>query len=313
VTVRVYAPASVGNFGVGFDVLGAAVAPIDGSLWGDIVEVDIGPGEGLTLDLTGPYAHELPSDPSDNVVSASWMLFRQRVPSADRTAAHCHVRLHKGLPTSSGLGSSASSIVAALVAFNAAYGEPASQAELLAMAGQLEVGGALDNVAPCLLGGLRLIGMREPVWAEPVPFPSSWLLAVVHPAVQVSTRLARQILPSSVPLVSAVEYWKNLASLVHALHAGDEELARACLHDGLIEPHRAALVPFFDAVRAAAVEAGAFGVNLSGSGPSIFAVTDEPRAASVLEAMADALRSRGIPLDARICRLDMTGSRLLPP
>ncbi len=140
-TVRAFAPASVGNFGVGFDVLGAAVAPVDGSLWGDIVEVDIGPGEGVTLDLTGPFAHELPSDPTQNVVSTSWSLFRRRILSAAPGHCHVHVRLHKGLPTASGLGSSASSIVAALVAFNAAYGDRASQSELLTMAGEIEVGG----------------------------------------------------------------------------------------------------------------------------------------------------------------------------
>lgn len=311
-TVRAYAPASVGNFGVGFDVLGAAIAPIDGSLWGDIVEVDLGPGDGFTLDLTGPFAHELRGDPSDNVVSASWEVFRRRVLNAATAPGRCQVRLHKGLPTASGLGSSASSIVAALVAFNAAHGEPASKGDLLGMAEQVEVGGALDNVAPSLLGGLRLVGMREPLWAEPVPFPASWILAVVHPDVQVSTRMARQILPSSVPLVSAVAYWRNLASLVHALHAGDEELARACLRDGLIEPHRSLLIPFFEEVRAAAFGEGALGVNISGSGPSIFAVTREPEAASVLEAMEGALRGRGVESDARLCRLDMTGCRLLP-
>lgn len=311
-TVRVYAPASIGNFGVGFDVLGAAIAPIDGSPWGDVVEVDIEPGEGITLELSGPFAHELPSDPAANMVTASWELFRRCALGAMPRPGHCRVRLHKGLPTASGLGSSACSIVAALVGFNASFGDPSSKAELLAMAGRLEVGGALDNVAPSLLGGLRLIGMREPVWAEPVPFPASWLLAVVHPDVKVSTRMAREILPASVALGSAVAYWRNLASLVHALHAGDQALARACLRDGLIEPHRAPLVPSFAEVRAAALRAGAFGVNLSGSGPSIFAVTGEAEGGPVLDAMAGVLRERGVAVDARLCRLDTIGARLLP-
>jgi homoserine kinase len=313
--VRAYAPASVGNFAVGFDVLGAALAPVDGTRWGDELQAELDPRGGFTLDLLGPYAHGLPAVASDNLVCSAWDVFSRHLRAAGVPVAGCHVTLDKQLPIGSGLGSSASSITAALVAFNALHGSRLDAPTLLRLAGHVEIGasGSLhyDNVAPILLGGLRLVRPGEPVWADALPFPERWLIAVVHPALQVHTRRARQVLPSTVLLSSAVCYAQNLGAFVHALHSGDDELLRAALRDELVEPHRAGLVPGFEQVKSAALQHGALGCSLSGSGPSVFAVCRRERAALVLEAMRSAFEAAGTTSQGRLCTVDPQGARLI--
>ena len=314
-SVRAYAPASIGNFAVGFDLLGAALAPIDGTRWGDEVEADSAPDGAFTLDLLGPYADALPAEPGANLVTTAWDVFGRELRKRGISVGGCHVTLDKQLPIASGLGSSASSIAAALYAYNALYGFPLDALTLLRLAGHVEVGasGSLhyDNVAPCLLGGMQLVRPGEPVSTEALPVCGAWLLAVVHPALQVHTRRARQILPSTVLLSSAVSYAQNLAAFVHAMHTGDLELLGAALRDELIEPHRAPLVPGFDQVKLAALQQGALGCSLSGSGPTVFAVAQRERTQAVLEAMMAAFRAGGTPCEGHVCGVDAQGARLM--
>ncbi len=303
-----YAPASIGNVAAGFDVLGAALAPLDGSLLGDRVTLTEAPA--LAFRATGAFAHRLPADPAQNLVLKAKALFE----AAYGHIPACEIHLDKALPVNSGLGSSAASIVAALVAFNAYVGEPYGPGELLAFAGKAEasVSGSVhyDNVAPSLLGGLRLVVPGGK--ARALPFPSDLAFIVLRPALEVATKDARAALPAQVPFADAVAFGANLAAFVQALHAQDSALLGASFQDLLAEPHRAGLVKGFRAVQTAALEAGALGCSLSGSGPAVFAVAEEgEEAAAVAAAMLAAFRRAGVEAQALLCGLDTQGARLL--
>jgi homoserine kinase len=305
---RAYAPASIGNVAAGFDVLGAALAPEDGSPWGDCVEAVLAESDGFTC--TGPHAGRLPANPSLNLVLRAKAILEE---SLGTPLPPMRITLEKRLPLSSGLGSSGASIVAALVACNAAAGSPLPKASLLPLAGRAEAFAAgaahLDNVAPSLLGGLRLLTAEGR--AEALPFPDDLRFVVVHPDLELSTAAARAVLPHEVPLAQAVGHAQNLASLLHALHVGDRTLLAASLRDLIAEPHRSALVRGFREAQRAALAAGALGCSLSGAGPSLFAVAAAPDAATVGAAMAAAFAGLGLKSEARACRLDTEGARLL--
>lgn len=313
--IRAYAPASIGNFAAGFDALGAALAPLDGRLLGDVVELR--EAETTHLEVTGPYAAQLDPD-GDNLVLRAADLFREAVGS-EFDCPHFAFRLEKNLPVNSGLGSSASSIVATLAGLQAATGEPLRWPQVLELAGRAEgifSGGIhLDNVAPSLGGGLQLVvpGRREgqAFATRGLPWFEDLVVAVVHPDFELPTARSRAALPESVALATTVAWGRNFAALVHALHTRDRGLFSLTLRDLLAEPYRAALVPGFGAAKAAALEAGAWGCSLSGSGPSVFAVVDEGHAEPVLEALRGALQAAGLGSRGWLCGLDRRGARVL--
>jgi homoserine kinase len=325
--IRAYAPATIGNFFAGFDVLGAALAPLDGNPWGDVVEAST-PAAGrkgrASLKVIGPHAAELPADTRRNLVWHCLQLFTARLRKYDIVPAGVALTLHKNLPVCSGLGSSASSVVAALVALNAYFREPFSRETLLDLAGQAEARAAgavhFDNVAPALLGGLQLVArqVRSPsgdlvhAITQRLPFFKQCVLVMVHPHLQVATARARRALPRALPLPVATAAWANLAALVHALHTRRRTLFADCLRDLVAEPSRAKLVRGFAAVQRAALEHGALGCTLSGSGPAVVAVTDSlRRAGMVSEVMTAEFRFLRVATTARLCHLDRTGARLI--
>jgi homoserine kinase len=226
------------------------------------------------------------------------------------------VRLEKNLPLSSGLGSSSSSIVAALVAFNELFDRPLGLDTLLALAGEAESGvsGAahLDNVAPALLGGLVLLPAHD-TGRPParLPWPKDLVFVVAHPDFELSTAKARAVLPPTVPLSVAVDHAGNLGCLVHALHARDRELLCTSLRDLLVEPYRVELIPAFEAVKRGALDAGALGASISGAGPSVFAVASMMDAQRVSEAMEAAFHGAGLASDLHVCEVDPNGARVL--
>lgn len=297
-----FAPAGIGNLAAGFDVLGAAIAPLaplDAEAWGDAVEVRAAVRDELVC--VGPFAARLPADPRQNLV---WRARDAVERALGEPLPPLALTLHKHLPVASGLGGSAASAVAAVVAIDAFLGGPLSEAERLHAAGEAEGGVAgavhLDNVAAILLGGVCLVASGERV--RSLPWPEDLHFALVVPELELATREARAVLPRDVPLPLAIAHAQNLAALVHALHAGDRELLASTLRDLLAEPHRAALVPGFAAAKAAALAAGALGCSLSGAGPSLFAVAEAAAAAAVGEAAARAWREAGVVCRVRICR-----------
>ncbi len=322
-TVRAYAPASIGNFAAGFDLLGAAIAPLDASLWGDVVSAEAaGSPAASALAISGPYAHLLTGDPRENLVLRSYDLYREALRAKGEACPALSFHLEKNLPRSSGLGSSSSSVAATLTACQhqvaAAGGEPLSRAELFAVAGQAEglVSGAphLDNVVPALAGGLQLLvpGGGQEIEARRLPWFDDLVLVVAVPAFELPTARSRAVLPRCFGLAETLAFAQNLAGFVHALESGDRALLARCLRDVLTEPHRAGLVPGFRAAQAAALGRGALGCGLSGSGPALFAVAaSREEGDEIAGAISAALAAAGLAAETRACRLDPEGARVL--
>jgi homoserine kinase len=306
--VLAFAPASIGNFAAGFDLLGAAIVPVDGPPLGDLVEV--ARSDTASFRAEGPYAHRLPRRSRDNLALKACAAFQR---AWGRELPPLAIRLEKNLPVGSGLGSSSATVVATLVALDALLEAGLGPQALLRAGGETEGQGCgafhLDNIAPSLLGGLRLV---DPAGrARALPFPGDLLLALASPELELSTREARRALPARVPLDLAVAHAQNLAGLVQALLTFDPELRRLCLRDLLAEPHRAALVPGFRAVQEAALAAGAEGCSLSGAGPAIFAVAGADRAEAVARAMGKAWEGAGVACRVRLCRIATEGARIV--
>ena len=306
--VLAFAPASIGNFAAGFDVLGAAIAPLDGALLGDQVEIER--AEADLFVCSGPFARHLPAEPEANLALKAAAAFQR---AWGRPLPPLAIGLRKNLPVGSGLGSSSSTVVATVAALDALLESGLSRTGLLAACGEAEAQGCgayhLDNVAPALLGGLRLL---DPAGvARALAFPEGLTLVVVSPELRLDTRDARRALPMQVPRALAVTHAQNLAGLVLALGTGDLDLLRLCLRDLLAEPYRAPLVPGFRAVQAAALAQGALGCTLSGAGPALFAVTERARAEAVARAMASAWAAAGVRCRARLCRVETLGARIL--
>ena len=313
-----FAPASIGNVAAGFDLLGAALAPLDGSLLGDLVQV--AHAAEPSFRLTGPFAESLADDSRPNLALRARDLFVEAVRANGDEVGPFAITLEKRLPVASGLGSSASSIVATLVALQALCGDPLGGSDLLALAGQAEgitSGGMhLDNVAPSLLGGLQLMvpGREGQPATRRLPWPADLLLVVVHPAFRLSTAKSRGALPERPGWHETVDFAGNLASLVQALHSEDRALLARCLRDPIVEIHRAPLVPGFRAAQAAAMALGALGCSLSGSGPSVFAVAeDEGQAAAISAAIRAAFAQVSLERRGWICALDPEGARVITP
>ena len=306
--LRAFAPAGIGNFAAGFDVLGAAVAPLDGSLWGDVVEISEAAAPSFVC--RGPYADRLPADPAENLVVRTLGFFEEAVGAPLPPLA---IELHKGLPVKSGLGSSAASVVATATALNAWAAGPLDDAALLEVVGRAEslASGALhlDNVAPLLLGGLLLVPPDS--LPRRLPFPADLTVVVASPDLELATLESRRALPKDISLGLAVLHAQNLAAFVHALHAGDRPLLRETLRDLLAEPWRAPLVPGFREAQKGALDAGALGASLSGAGPAVFAVAERDDAPRVAAGLEKGFQTAGVPSTVRICRIDEQGARLL--
>jgi homoserine kinase len=302
-TVEVFAPATVANVASGFDVLGFALEQP-----GDRVRATWSELPGVRLESVEGDGGRLPRDPQRNTaaVAASRLLEALGHPFG------VDLRLDKGMPLSSGLGSSAASAVAAVWAVNLLAGRPLEPEALLPFtmgAEQVACGTAhADNVAPSLLGGFVLIRSNEPVDIVRLPVPSGLSAAVVHPHTEIRTEDARRILKKELRLADAVRQWGNLAALVAALYEGDLGLLSRSLQDVVAEPRRGLLIPGFDAVKAAALDSGALGCSISGSGPSLFALCASlERARHVGEAMQAEFARTGLDSDLFFSPINLQG------
>jgi len=307
--ISIFAPATIANFSVGFDSLGVALSDIDGTLFGDIVSIES--ASVTKINVTGPFANKLPLNLDDNLVSQCAKLFHTQLTGRGILFKTFSLTLEKRMPIGSGLGSSASSVVAALVALNHFYDRPFNGQELLIFAGEMEglVSGSVhyDNVAPCLFGGVQLI-MSGATTSAALPFFADWVLVLYHPGTEIATETARAILPENFPRLAAIQYWQKLACFVHASYAGDSTLAAAQMHDMLIEPHRAALIPHFCEGRYAALGAGALAFGISGSGPTCFAVTASRDVAQrVQNVIVDAMQGTKDSF-SKICTISKRGA-----
>jgi homoserine kinase len=312
--VRVFAPATVANVACGFDILGFAVAAP-----GDEVVAWRTATPGVTINRICGDDGKLPIDPARNTAGAAVLALLEQLAAQEcRIEGGIALELHKRMPLGSGLGSSAASAVAGVVAANALLGGPLKREELLplALAGeQVSCGAAAvhaDNVAPCLLGGFVLIRSYHPLDVVPLPTPAQLFCTVVHPHLEVRTEDARRILRKYLLLEDAITQWGNVAGLVAGLMKPDYALIGRSLQDVIVEPVRAMLIPGFAQIKAAALATGALGCSISGAGPSMFALSDaRATAAAVGQAMQQAFQSLGLTSDVYVSTINQEGPRLL--
>jgi homoserine kinase len=281
-----FAPATVSNVACGFDVLGFALETP-----GDEVTARLAPSGVRIEDITGDGGR-LPREASKNTAGVAVLALLAML--GERRGVTLCIR--KGLPLSSGLGGSAASAAAAVVAVNAVLGAgtPTDTLMMCALEGErLGAGSAhADNVAPCLCGGFVLVRHPDPPDVIRLPVPAGLTAVVVHPDLEIETARARAMLGTTVPLADAVRQWANLGALVHGLHRGDFALIGRALEDTIAEPRRASLVPGLAMIKRAAMDAGALGCGLSGSGPSLFALcAGRDVAARVAEGMTASVRT----------------------
>jgi homoserine kinase len=279
-----FAPGSIGNVGPGFDVLGLAVDGI-----GDRVTVELTRGESIVADVSGRDAELVPREASRNCAAI---------------AANAHLRpygfraivsIHKGLALAGGMGGSAASSVAGAYAAALALGQSPVIEEIItaALEGESAVAGRhLDNIAPSAVGGLALSRSTDPIDVVKLPVAADWWVALVTPRVRIQTKDARALLPERLDRATWIQQMANTVGLAHAFATGDGALLRRSLDDLYAEPPRAALIPQFHAVKNAALDRGALGCSISGSGPTIFAIAeDRPSAAACAAAMQNAFGS----------------------
>ena len=312
-SVVVYAPASIGNVSVGFDVLGAAVSPVDGTLLGDRVLVESG-SEAFTLSTVGSFVDKLPENQEDNIVYDCWRVFARELARKGIELKNIHMVLEKNMPIGSGLGSSACSIVAALDALNLFHDKPLNEMEVLALMGEMEgqISGGIhyDNVAPCYLGGLQLMVEELGVISQEVPCFDEWYWVMAYPGIKVSTAEAREILPSQYRRQDVIAHGRNLAGFIHACYSKQPELAAKMIKDVVAEPYRERLLPNFAQAREYAASAGALTTGISGSGPTLFSICNDK---DVAERVSRWLQENYVQNDegfVHVCRLDKQGSQV---
>lgn len=304
--IKVFAPASVANVSCGFDVLGF---PIDSA--GDIIEVTQTDIKGVSIEaVNGPG--ELSTNPDKNVcgVVAKAML------AEANSDMGISFKLTKGILPGSGLGSSAASSSGAAFATNEILGRPFNDNQLVefAMLGEALASGTphADNVAPALLGGFIAIRSYGPLDIVKIPVPEELYATVVHPKIELRTELSRNILKKQVELKTAIKQWGNIAGLIAGLYSNDYGLIGRSLNDYIIEPVRSLLIPGFNEITAGARENGALGTGISGSGPSIFALSKgKDKAQQVANAMESIASKLDIPYDIHVSKIAKTGCRVI--
>jgi homoserine kinase len=301
-----FAPATVGNVGIGFDILGHTVEAI-----GDRVHVARSAERGVRIRAITGVATDLPLEAARNTAGQALI----SLAATTGVDFGFEMTIDKGIPLGSGLGGSAASAVAAVVAGNALLGEPLSKLELLkfAMQGEAVASGSVhvDNIAPSLFGGLVLtVGIDQPRTKQ-IPVPPGIRCVLVHPHMFLSTKEARRILSGTVTLSDLVWQCANLAGFISACYTNDLEMIRDAFQDVIVEPQRQALIPGFLAVKQAAMTNGALGCSISGAGPTTFAWCLAADAAPIQAAMVAAFGAHGLACDAWISAIETTGARVI--
>ncbi len=305
--VKIFAPATIANVGCGFDVLGMALyQPGD-----EIILRRVDKPEIKISKITGDGGL-LPTDADKNTATISIKhLWNEIQPEGG-----LEVVVHKKMPMGSGLGSSAASSVGGVAALNAMLENPLPNEKLLsyALEGERVACGTphADNAAACLYGGFVLVRSSEPVDIVPIQSPENLYAAVLHPDIEILTESTRRILRKNIPLSLAVKQWANVGGLIAGLMKDDYELISRSLPDLVIEPIRSVLIPGFDAIKSSAMEKGALGCSISGSGPSIFALCHgESIAEECGREMKKTLDEMDLESDLHISAVNPDGPKIL--
>ena len=303
--ITLFSPATVANVACAFDIMGFAVENA-----GDTMTFRRIPEKEVRLVMHN--FPELPADPQKNVAGVVALALLKEI----QPAGGVLIEMKKGILPGSGMGSSGASAGGAAFGINVLFGKPFSESQLVqfAMLGEALASGVphADNVAPNIFGGFTLVRSADPLDVVQLPVPENLFVSLLHPLIEVKTKNARDILRKSVQLKQAVQQWGNVAGLVAGLFQGDMALIGRSLHDGIVEPVRSLLIPRFDRIKQAALEAGALGCSISGSGPTVFALSDGRKTAEkVTEAMQQVLRPTGVPYETFTSPIARQGCRTL--
>ena len=303
--LKIFSPATVANVSCGFDSLGFAVDEV-----GDEMAFTKTPNLGVKIiNITGA---DLTYDVDKNAASA---VVKKMLIDAKANFG-IELTIHKGFSPGSGLGSSAASAAGAAFGTNQLLGNIYSEQELtkFAMFGEEVACGSLiaDNVAAAIYGGFVLIRSYEPLEIIKLPVPNELRLVAIHPQIEVRTEDARNVLPKEILLKDAVTQWANVGGLISGLHSNDYKLISNSLVDIIVEPHRKKLIPYFDDVKNAAIDAGALGAGISGSGPTIFALCKgDEIAKEVYNAIERSYKNKGIDFTMFISKVNPQGMKII--
>jgi homoserine kinase len=313
--VEVLSPATIANLGSGFDILGLAVADPYDTIYAERQDAT-----GITIDEITGDNNRLPRDPAKNTAGIAASFVLNQLQTQFGVTEGVKLRIHKGLPLESGMGSSAASAAGAAVAVNALFGSPLRREDLLPACVEAEAavsGRHADNVAPALLGGIVLITGLTADEIFKLPVPAALTLAMVTPAVAVPTAQARAVLPKMIALGDYVKQSASVALLISALYKGDlETMATAMGNDIIVEPAREHLMPGLREVREAARKAGALTTVISGAGPTLTSVCNSAESAKrVTEAMSKVYQTLGIPAVTQVTTPSADGAivRIVTP
>lgn len=303
--IRVFCPATIANISCGFDVLGVALDAVGDEM---VVRKVAEPG----IKITKLEGQDLPLETLKNVAGVAGLALLE----ASNYKGGFEIEIYKKIKAGSGIGSSAASSTGAVWAMNELLGKPFSTLDLIkfSMEGELLASGVAhaDNVAPALFGGFTLVRSYNPLDVIPMPSPSELYATVIHPQIEVKTADSRKVLKTNITLTDGIKQWGNVGGLVAGLYTNDYNLIGRSLVDHIIEPIRSILIPGFDDVKTAAINAGALGCGISGSGPSIFSFSNgEQTAQKVAQAVKEVYENIGIDFDLHVSKINPTGIKIL--
>ena len=303
--IKIFTPATVANISCGFDILGLCLDTV-----GDEMIVREVPEKGIKIiKVTG---QNLPLETHRNVAGVAGLALLEKV---DASVGY-EIEIYKKIKPGSGIGSSAASAAGAVFAINELLGKPFSKQELIyfAMQGEKLASGTehADNVSPVILGGFTLVRSYEPLDILKIKSPNDLYATIIHPQIEVKTSDSRAVLKNQVSLKKLVTQMGNFGGLISGLYTNDYDLIGRSLHDEIIEPNRLVLIPEFDKVKKGVIQAGALGAGISGSGPSIFALSKgEETAKLVGKTMAEIYNNTGIDYDIHVSKINQQGIKIL--
>ena len=303
--IKVFCPATIANLSCGFDVLGLCLDNV-----GDEMIIRKSTEKGVRI--TKIEGANLPLETERNVAGVALLAMLEET----KSDFGFEIEIYKHIKAGSGIGSSAASSAGAVFGANELLGNPFTRKELVkfAMQGEkLASGNAhADNVAPALLGGFTLVRSSNPLDIIKIESPSLLYATVIHPQIELKTSDARSVLKQTVSLKSAITQWGNVGGLIAGLYTHDYELIGRSLHDEIVEPLRSVLIPGFDLIKQAAYEQGALGSGISGSGPSIFALSKgKETAEKVAKAMCSVYDEINLPYEIHVCKVNDEGMRVI--
>ncbi|NJB70421.1 homoserine kinase [Saonia flava] len=303
--LKVFCPATIANISCGFDVLGVALDSV-----GDEMVVRKTKEKGIKI--TKLIGQELPLETNKNVAGVAAVALLDAIGYREGF----EIEIYKKIKAGSGIGSSAASSTGAVWAINELLGKPFSSLDLVkfAMEGEYLASGVhhADNVAPALYGGFTLVRSYEPLDVIKINTPDKLYATVIHPQIEIKTSDSRKILKTSITLKDGIKQWGNVGGLVAGLFIEDYELIGRSLEDHIIEPIRSILIPEFNKVKSESIKAGALGGGISGSGPSIFALSKgENTANDVAEAMRNVYKNIGINFDVHVSKINPQGIKTI--